>query len=65
MDFSKEEQIIKEALLKRALGYDYEEKIVQANREGKTVSIKLIKKHVPPDVKAIEKIEYLKACGRW
>ena len=47
---------VENSLLKRALGYDYEEKITEVrdlpdgNREK---YIKTIKKHVPPDVGAI------------
>ena len=55
----------KEALLKRALGYEYEEKEIIAGRNGKAEKAKVIKRHVPPDVKAIERIQYLIAIGEW
>lgn len=43
-----------EALLKRALGYEYEETEIVATKDGKTTRVKKIKKVVPPDTKAIE-----------
>lgn len=62
---NKEESKLNEALLKKALGYDYEEKIVEATKEGKTISVKILKKHMPPDLKAIEQVKLLIACGEW
>lgn len=45
---------INDALLKRALGYEYEETEIIASRDGKSSKVKRIKKKVPPDTKAIE-----------
>lgn len=45
---------LNEALLKRALGYEYEETEIIATKDGKTTKIKKVKKVVPPDTKAIE-----------
>ena len=59
------DESLKNALLKRALGYEYEEKTIEANREGKTTGIKIVKKYMPPDIKAISKIIWLKKVGRW
>ena len=55
----------KEALLKRALGYEYEEKEVIASKNGKPERMQVIKRHVPPDVKALEKVRYLISIGKW
>lgn len=57
---------IKEALTKKALGYEVEEKEIIVNKNGEqTGKIKVIKKHIPPDIKAMEKIEELKKLGEW
>lgn len=61
----KEEKEVKEALLRRALGYDYEEKVVEAARDGKQGKVRVIKRHVPPDTKAIEKVLEEIRRGRW
>ena len=61
----KEEKEVKEALLRRALGYDYEEKVVEAARDGKQGKVRVIKRHVPPDTKAIEKVLGEIRRGRW
>ena len=61
----KEETEVKEALLRRALGYDYEEKVVEAARDGKPGKERVIKRHVPPDTKAIEKVLEEIRRGRW
>ncbi len=43
---------VENALLKRALGYDYEETITEVYGDGKK-HVKKVKRHVPPDVGAI------------
>lgn len=42
---------VENALLKRALGYDYEEVTTEINSDGKK-HVKKVKKHVPADVTA-------------
>lgn len=44
---------VEQALLKRALGYEYEETEIVASKDGKTSRVKKIKKEVPPDTTAI------------
>lgn len=44
---------IEDALLKRALGYEYEETEIVATKDGKNARVKKIKKVVPPDVNAL------------
>ena len=57
---------IKEALTKKALGYEVEEKEIIVNKNGEqTGKIMVSKKHIPPDVKGMEKIEELKKSGEW
>lgn len=58
------EQTIKDALLKRALGYEYEEKIIDARRDG-SQRMRIVKKHMPPDAKAAERVYLLMKTGRW
>lgn len=45
---------LNDALLKRALGYEYEETEIIASKDGKSTRIKKTRKIVPPDTKAIE-----------
>lgn len=61
---ANDEQAVKDALLKRALGYDYEEKIIEARKDG-TQRVRIIKRHVPPDPKAAERVYFLMQAGRW
>lgn len=56
---------LNDALLKKALGYEYEEKQIEAAKDGKQGKVKIIKRHVPPDLKAMEQIRILKALGEW
>lgn len=58
------EEAVKEALLKRALGYEYEERIIEARKDG-SQKVKVVKKHVPPDVRAAERVFLLMKTGRW
>lgn len=44
---------VEDALLKRALGYEYEETEITASKDGKTSRVKKIKKVIPPDTVAI------------
>lgn len=43
---------VENALLKRALGYQYEEKTFEANIDGEMVCTKIVKKEVQPDTTA-------------
>lgn len=61
---NSKEQAVKEALLKRALGYEYEERIIEARKDG-SQKVKIVKKHVPPDPKAAERVYLLMKTGRW
>ncbi len=58
------EQAVKDALLKRALGYEYEEKIIEARKDG-SQKMRIVKKHVPPDPRAAERVFLLMKTGRW
>lgn len=44
---------VEQALIKRALGYEYEETEIVASKDGKTSRVKKIKREVPPDTNAI------------
>lgn len=57
---------IKTALLKRATGYEVEEKeiIIDKNKKD-TGKVKVIKKHIPPDLNAIKTINSLIQRGEW
>lgn len=57
---------IKEALLKRAKGYEVEEKeIVLDKNKKETGKVKVTKKHIPPDVNAIKIINSMIDRGKW
>ena len=61
----KDEQMVRKALLKSATGYDYEEKVIEARKDGTQGKVKIIKKHVPPNPKAAEIIYEMMRCGQW
>ena len=63
---SSDRDDIKAALLKRALGYEVEEReiILDKNKQD-SGRVKVIKKHIPPDPKAIEIVRKLIDTGRW
>lgn len=52
---------IKMALLKRALGYEIEETEIIVSKDGRPAKIKKRKRHVPPDTKAM--MEYRRLYG--
>lgn len=60
-----EKDVLQAALLKRAIGYDYEEKKIIADKNGKPQKIEVYHKHVPPDIAAIREIISEKKKGRW
>lgn len=43
---------IEESIFKSAIGYEYEENEIKANKKGNTTEIKKVKKHKTPDVRA-------------
>lgn len=43
---------VENALLKRALGFDYEEVTREQNKNGELVVTKIVKKHIAPDITA-------------
>lgn len=47
------EKEVREALIKRALGYDYEEKKVIADKNGRPQKVEVYKKHMPADLGAL------------
>lgn len=51
---SKAENIrqIEKSIFKAAVGYEYEESEIKANKRGKTTEIKKTKKYRPPDTRA-------------
>jgi len=59
------EDKVKEALLKRALGYEYEEKEILADKSGKTGKVKITKKHIPADLTAISLVITKIQNGKW
>lgn len=57
---------IKNALLKRATGYDVEEKeIILDKNKKESGKVKVIKKHIPPDVNAIKVVRNMLERGQW
>lgn len=55
---------VEEALLQRATGYDYWEETHELV-EGQLILTKKVKKHMPPDVKAIMHYLYNRLPNRW
>jgi hypothetical protein len=57
---------IQSALLKRATGYEVEEKeIILDKNKRDTGKVKVIKKHIPPDVNAIKTVRNMLERGQW
>ena len=57
---------IKEALEKRAYGFEIEEKEFIKNKNNEnTGRIKVTKKYIPPDETALRTILQLKQAGKW
>lgn len=57
---------IKEALEKRAYGFEIEEKEFIKNKNNEnTGRIKVTKKYITPDVTALRTILQLKQAGKW
>ena len=55
---------IQSALLKRATGYEVEEKEIILDKKD-TGKVKVIKKHIPPDVNAIKTVRNMLERGQW
>lgn len=57
---------LKEALEKRAYGFEVEEKEFIKNKNNESTGrIKVIRKYIPPDVTALKTILQLKQAGKW
>lgn len=57
---------IQSALLKRATGYEVEEKEIILDKNKKdTGKVKVIKKHIPPDANAIKTVRNMLERGQW
>ena len=56
--------MVEESLLRRALGYEYEEE-TQELVEGKMRTTKIVRKHVAPDTKACLSWLYSRRSDRW
>ena len=56
---------IRNSLEKLATGYDYEEREIVTNPQGKPEKIRIIKKHAPPRMEAIREVQALMAMGAW
>ncbi len=62
----KDKQHLRQALLKRATGYEYDEKEIVLDRNGQTQGkVKLIKRHMPPDMTAIKTVMRMMRTGEW
>ena len=49
---AKEVQQIEKSIFRAAIGYEYEESEIKANKRGNTTEIKKVKKHKQPDLRA-------------
>jgi len=63
--FDNVEDEIKQAIIKKAKGYEYEEKEVIADKNGRPGKVKITKKYMPPDLAAIKTIKRFIDTGRW
>ena len=62
MDIDKD---LQDALLKCAVGYEYKEEKVIADKNKKTTRIEVVRKHVRPDPAAIRRAQELRELGLW
>ena len=53
------------ALWKRATGYEVEERESVIDKDGKLKHIKVKKRHVPPDLKAMAQVRRMMRLGQW
>jgi len=51
-DRAKNIEQIEKSIFKAAVGYEYEESEIKANKRGKTTEIRKVKKHKEPDIRA-------------
>lgn len=66
MEMEDEKRKLKEALLRKATGYEYEEKEIVLDRNGNsTGKIKVTRKQVPPNLEAIIIIKNMIDSGKW
>jgi len=59
------QQKLRDSLERLATGYDYEERTIVTNPQGKPEKIQINKKHSPPRMDAIKEIQALIAMGAW
>lgn len=57
--------LVEGSLFKRAMGYDYEEETYTIDETGRKVLTRVVKKHVPADVKAIAMWLYNRRQDFW
>ena len=65
MSMEESDRKIREALLKKATGYEYEEKEIVQDKSGKNPKIKVTRKYMPPSIEAIRMIDLMKKTGEW
>jgi len=51
-DRAKNIEQIEKSIFKAAVGYEYEESEIKANKRGKTTEIRKVKKYKEPDIRA-------------
>lgn len=65
-DTKNTKNLLKEALLKSATGYEYEEKAIILDKNGKASGkVRITKKQVPPSIRAIERVAEMIRNGEW
>lgn len=57
----QDDNLVKAALLKRALGYEIEETEIIVSKDGRPAKIKKRKRHIPPNTRAM--MEYRRLYG--
>lgn len=58
------EKELKNALYENAVGYDYEERTIEAGKDGPRTT-RTIRRHMPSDTKIATDILVLLKCGKW
>ena len=55
---------LNDALTKKALGYDYEETRM-IGKKNNAEKVEVFRKHMPSDIAAIKRIQFLMSIGEW
>ena len=56
---------LRTALRQLALGYEAEDRKIIVGKDGNAERVEIMKRHIPPDLKAIQRIQLMREMGEW